>query len=115
MAENEQNTSPEHNEENGPDNGPDESSYVIASAIATVLEDQKVIGAIGNWVNAHAVNKPHENKLRWGTLIMGQIFGLVIFVGVLIAGWQKIISTEATTGLLGALVGYWYGQREKQR
>lgn len=89
--------------------------FEIASGIANVIEKEKVVDAVANWVNAHANIKPKEHSLRWSAFVIGQVFGLVVFAGILLAGWHKIIGAEATTGLLGALIGYWYGQREKQK
>lgn len=56
--------------------GEEESPYTegwneIANAIANVLERDKVVDALGNWLNSHATSKPQENKFRWGALIVG--------------------------------------------
>ncbi len=87
----------------------------IADAFANVIEKDKIVDAVANWVNAHANIKPEEHRKRWSAFVIGQVFGLVIFVGILFAGSRHVIGPEATTGLLGALIGYWYGQREKQK
>ena len=92
-----------------------EALIEIANAIANVIEKDKVVDAVANWLNAHATNKPIEQRLHWRAFVIGQLFGIVVFAGILFAGWRHVIGTEATTGLLGSLIGYWYGQREKQK
>ncbi|HET8924129.1 MAG TPA: hypothetical protein VFN26_14165 [Candidatus Acidoferrum sp.] len=115
MPEREREEPDQNGESTGEHDSAQEALLEIASAVANVIEKEKVVDAVANWVNAHANNKPKEHRLRWGVFILGQVFGLVIFAGILFAGWHKVIGPEATTGLLGALVGYWYGQREKQK
>jgi hypothetical protein len=45
---------------------------------------------------------------------VGTCFSALIFVGIGVMGYLKVIPADGTMGLLGALIGYWYGQRQKQ-
>lgn len=101
---------PDSNHQNNNDDSPCSGWDEIANAVANLIERDKIVDSIGNWVDAHAKAKPDEVKFRQRMLLWGYVFSLLIFGGILLAGWRKIIGPEATTGLLGALIGYWYGQ-----
>ena len=101
-----------------PNNEPDENSYLsgvnsILEAVANVIDTEKFVDAARAWVRCWTENRPSEASFRvqyfWGSLA----FGLLIFAGIGVLGWLGVIPKEGTTGLLGILIGYWFGQRSK--
>jgi hypothetical protein len=47
--------------------------------------------------------------------IVSYVFALFLFAGVGLLGWLKVLTSETTATILAALVGYWYGQRERHK
>lgn len=96
---------------------PDQDMYatpseILAEAVAKLLNEPGIAKSIAEVISTAAKNKslqPNLAKTSWG---LGLLFSLLVFVGIGLLGWLKVIGPEATTGLIGALVGYWYG-REK--
>lgn len=94
----------------------------VLGAIAKFIEKEKFGESVGNivqaltaWMKSKSEISPDESVFRrhylWGNLG----FSTLVFAGILIAGYFKIIPPEGTTGLLGALIGYWYGQRQRDK
>jgi hypothetical protein len=79
------------------------------------LNKEQVANAVAQFIEAAAATqkkKPGTIKL---SMILGILFSSGIFVGVAILGAKKIISGEATTGLIGTLIGYWFGQHHTKQ
>ena len=86
----------------------------LADGVAGLLNKETVAKAISNLVDAAAdaqKKKPSTIKL---SMILGILFSSGIFIGVALLGAKKIISGEATAGLLGTLIGYWFGQHQNK-
>ena len=43
---------------------------------------------------------------------LGFLFGITIFGGIAVLAWFKVIDEKVSAGLLGTLIGYWFGQRK---
>ncbi len=56
---------------------------------------------------------PAETSLKKQSLLLGVAFSIAVFIGVAILGYLKVISGDSTTALLGGLIGYWFGQRQR--
>jgi hypothetical protein len=93
----------------------DSSSDILADAIGGLLNQPDVAKSIAGLINAVATKKTAEPTIIKTSMVLGLIFSFLIFVGIGVLAWFKIISGEATTGLLGALVGYWFGQKQASR
>lgn len=85
----------------------------IGYAIADMLRTKEVAEAIKKWVgaaaDARAGQYPHARLQAW----LSFAFGLAIFLTIGLLGWLKVLSGEVTAGLLGSLVGYWYGRHKE--
>jgi hypothetical protein len=83
----------------------------LGYALADLLRTKEVAEAIKKWVEAASTSKageyPHARLQAW----LAFAFGLVIFLTIGLLGWLKVLSGEVTAGLLGSLVGYWYGRQ----
>lgn len=102
------------NDSQDPDEGEEASaSDEIAYAFAEVLRSQQLLDALKGWVEARTNEMPAETSLKRQSLWLGVAFSVAVFVGVAILGYLKVISGESTTALLGGLIGYWFGQRQR--
>jgi hypothetical protein len=106
MAENQHSQHPDDEiVENSPG---DELGY----ALADLLRTKEVSEAVKRWVDAVSTSKageyPHARLQAW----LAFAFGLAIFFTIGFLGWLKVLSGEVTAGLLGSLIGYWYGRQK---
>lgn len=88
----------------------DTAAEILADGVAGLLNKPEIAKGISEYLNATAKNKSAEPGFATWSLILNLAFSGLIFAGIVILGWYKVISGEATTGLLGALIGYWYGR-----
>ena len=93
--------------------GESSASDEIAYAVADLLRSQQLLDALKGWVAARTNEMPAETSLKRQSLWLGVAFSVAVFVGVAILGYLKVISGESTTALLGGLIGYWFGQRQR--
>ena len=89
------------------------ASDEIAYAVADLLRSQQLLDALKGWVAARTNEMPAETALKRQSLWLGVVFSIAVFVGVAILGYLKVISGDSTTALLGGLIGYWFGQRQR--
>ncbi|HWY05316.1 MAG TPA: hypothetical protein VNY24_00545 [Candidatus Acidoferrales bacterium] len=84
----------------------------LGYAIADLLRTKEVAEAVKKWVEATAQSKageyPHARLQAW----LAFAFGMVIFLTIAVLAWLKVLSGEVTAGLLGSLLGYWYGRQK---
>jgi hypothetical protein len=84
----------------------------IGYAFADLLRTKEVAEAVKTWANAAAKSKqdqyPHAVLQAW----LSFAFGLSIFLVIAALGWLRVLNGEVTAGLLGSLVGYWYGRHK---
>jgi len=119
---------PKEEEEKGQDDDDisevydEEPTQILANSIRDLANDPTVaksvadfIGRASNLMTAVAECRSAQPKIAIQSLRLSLGFGLLIFIGIGFLGYLKIVSGEATTGLLGTLIGYWYGQRQQSR
>jgi hypothetical protein len=94
----------------GPD-GEEESSPSdeIAYAVADLLRSDATRG----WIEAKTRNLPADASMKQQSMWLGVGFSVVVFIGVGFLGYVKVISGDSTTALIGGLIGYWFGQRQR--
>ena len=98
-----------------PDGEESHSSEILADGLAGLINKPEVAKSISDFLSALAKNKSEEPKLAKHTFGWGLAFSAFVFAGIGLLGWFKVIGAEATTGLLGALIGYWYGRESKRQ
>jgi hypothetical protein len=76
---------------------------------------ENVLGAVTRAIDKWGENEPTRVKAQLQAVWLSYVFGLLIFVGIGFLGWLGILSHETTAAILAALIGYWYGQKEKQK
>jgi hypothetical protein len=81
--------------------------------LSALANNDKAVEAMAALLGSIAAKPSIENEFRKRTHIIGTCFSALIFVGVGVMGYLKVIPADGTMGLLGALIGYWYGQRQK--
>lgn len=117
-----------HNDElpnNDPDEEQSDASDEVAYAFADLLRSEQVSNAVKTWVDSAAEDKKSrlvaeaEDKkaklahARFEMWISAWV-GLIVFGVIALLGWKRILSGEVTAGLLGSLIGYWYGRHPGQ-
>jgi hypothetical protein len=85
----------------------------ILEAVAQNLQHEKIVEAIAGWIYSKTREPDSDDKFRRRSFYVGTCFSALIFVGVGVMGYLKVIPADGTMGLLGALIGYWYGKAQK--
>jgi hypothetical protein len=75
----------------------------LAQGVADALNKKEFIAAIAEHVKCSARRK---RMSPW----LGASFSVLVLCGIGFLGYLKVISSEATTGLLSAVLGVWFGQ-----
>ena len=88
-------------------------SKEISYAVADLLSSQQLLDATKAWIEARTAILPMEVSLKSQSQWLGVAFSFSIFIGVGILGYLKVISGDSTTALIGGLIGYWFGQRQR--
>jgi hypothetical protein len=105
----------------GPDQDPEgvggEHPYAqglngLLNAVASVIDTERVVHAVGSWVDSHSENMKQKSSYQWRSFITSLLFSLLIFVGIAVLAWFDKIPKEATTALFGSLIGYWFGRSQ---
>jgi hypothetical protein len=83
--------------------------------VAGLLNKEAVVKAVASFVeNAAEAQKKKPGVVKL-SIVLGSIFSAVVFVGIAIRGARHVITgEEATAGLLGTLIGYWFGQHQSK-
>jgi hypothetical protein len=50
-----------------------------------------------------------QRQVTWKAHVLGLLFGALIFAAVCALRWHDKITQELAAGLIGTLIGYWYG------
>jgi len=85
---------------------------ILADGLASLLNEKGVVQSISRFIDASAAHLEKRAGIIKTSMVVGVVFSAMVFLVIAALGWHKVISPEATTGLLGALIGYWFGQRE---
>jgi hypothetical protein len=104
---------PNSEKEEGEEEVASSASDEIVYAMADLLRSQQLLDALKGWITARTNEMPAETALKRQSLWLGVLFSFMIFVGVAILGHFKVISGDSTTALIGGLIGYWFGQRQR--
>jgi hypothetical protein len=81
-------------------------------AISDLIGTKDMAKALGEWISAHAKAIPHQPGIQKLQTWLGFIFGLAIFSGIGFLAWHKVINDQVAAGLLGTLIGYWFGHQK---
>jgi len=79
----------------------------IAWGVAEALNKGDIIKALAKYIEASATQK---KSAIW----LGVAFSVFVFCGIGALGYLKVINSEATIGLLSAVLGVWYGQSARR-
>lgn len=83
----------------------------IAVGVRDLLSEEKVVNAIAAYLNSlTAKNQGAQNP--WPYYI-SLLFGFLVFAGICLLAWVKILDSQATVVLIGALIAAWWGQGQK--
>jgi hypothetical protein len=92
-----------------------------AEALYLALADLIKSGAVTQIIDLYKQSTEHKAKeteaqrrFGWKTYLVGIAFGALIFGAVCALRWHEKITQELAAGLIGSLIGYWYG-RERGR
>jgi hypothetical protein len=79
----------------------------IAWGVAEALNKEEIVKALAKYIEASAKQK---KSAPW----LGVAFSVFVFCGIGALGYLKVINSEATIGLLSAVLGVWYGQSARR-
>jgi len=79
----------------------------IAWGVAEALNKGEIIKVLAKYVEASAKQK---KSAPW----LGVAFSVFVFCGIGGLGYLRVINSEATIGLLSAVLGVWYGQSARR-
>lgn len=79
------------------------------------LDNKSLIESISNAIDSWSKNKPVITKYSYRAAIYSLFFGIAVLAAIGIFGYLHIISKDVTGSLLGALIGYWYGQQKQNK
>lgn len=93
---------------------PSQPGEILADGLAGLVNSPEFVKSASGFLDALAKNKLEQPKLAKHAFVWGLVFSALVFAGIAVLGWLKVIGAEATTGLLGALIGYWYGRESRK-
>jgi len=112
--------------EEGPAHNEGEGQKALRLAVAAMLNKDEVVAAVadltkafGNavteWSGLKARQLEAQKKVSLQTYYWGLAFSafVLLFLGGLL--WYDKISKELAAGLIGSLIGYWFGRHEKEK
>jgi hypothetical protein len=76
---------------------------------------ENLLNAASDGVKEWTKNEPARVKLQARAVVLSYCFGYLIFASIGFLGWHGILSHETTAAMLSALIGYWYGKKEKEK
>jgi hypothetical protein len=76
------------------------------------FNNPEIVKTIQSAVTGWTQRQPGELKLRFRALHLAYAFCAIVFLGIGLLAWFKVLSGEVTASLLGSLIGYWFGQRQ---
>ena len=73
-------------------------------------------GAIGELIKQQSERKTKEadaqRAFAWKATLMGLGFSALVFILLCVLLWHDKITKELAAGLIGSLIGYWYGHQK---
>jgi hypothetical protein len=85
----------------------------IQYALSDFIGNRDVAKSASEWISAKAKTVPQEPGIVKLSLWLGFTFGIVIFAGICALAYLNVLDQRVVAGLLGSLIGYWFGQRPK--
>lgn len=86
----------------------------VAYSVAELIKRKEVREALKKWIDAQSENIPKNHSFRVQALWSGVFFSLTVFGAIIFLGIKGVIKPEVMVGLLGPLLGYWFGRRSNQ-
>ena len=94
------------------DEAPD-GLYILCESIADLLHQEKIVNALSDCLNAQAAKQIHLRNPK--PYYVGLAFGLLVFIGIATLAWHKVLDSQATVVLIGALIAAWWGGQKPAR
>jgi hypothetical protein len=88
-------------------------SDAVQYAVSDFIGNKEIAKSAAEWISAKAKTVPREPGIVKLSLWLGFLFGLAIFVGICVLAYLQVLDQRVVAGLLGTLIGYWFGQRQK--
>lgn len=86
----------------------------VAYSVLDLLKRKELREALKKWIDAKADNIPRDHSYRVQQLWAGWFFSIMVFSGIIALGVFNVIKPEVMIGLLGPLLGYWFGRKSAQ-
>jgi hypothetical protein len=86
--------------------------YEIATGIRELLSHEKIVDAVASYLNSLTAKNTEARSPVPYYFSLG--FGLLIFAGIAFLAWKKILDSQSTVVLIGALIAAWYGGQRQQ-
>jgi hypothetical protein len=81
-------------------------------ALADLLRKKELREAVKKWIDAQADNVPKIHSFKVQYLWLSYLFALIVLASISLLAVFKVISPEVMVGLLGPLLGYWFGRNK---
>jgi hypothetical protein len=81
-------------------------------ALADLLRKKELREALKKWIDAQADNISRDHSYKVQHLWLSYGFAVVIFGGIVMLAVFKIITPEVMVGLVGPMLGYWFGRKQ---
>jgi len=94
------------------DEGLAPASDEVWLALADLLRKKELREALKKWIDVQADNVPKVHSFKVQHLWLSYLFALAVFVGIMMLAVFKVISPEVMVGLLGPMLGYWFGRKQ---
>jgi hypothetical protein len=80
--------------------------------LGDLLRNENVAKSLAAWLESLKIkNEAAKNPCPYYASLL---FGLLMFAGIVLLAWFKILDSQATVVLIGALIAAWYGgQRQR--
>ncbi len=103
----------EENEEQKPNGEPLSGMDELLYSVGEALRSRESKAAIASLVQKFADDVPNRTKVLRRAIIWGHLVTVLVLLTVGTLGYVKVISTETTGALLGAVVGGLYYSRRR--
>jgi len=81
-------------------------------ALADLLRKKELREGLKKWIDAQADNVPKIHSFKVQHLWLSYLFAITVLASIILLAVFKIIAAEVMVGLLGPLLGYWFGRNK---